>query len=63
MKILQINGVIHQGSTGEIVDAINDYLDEKGIKSIEHVMELEKNFQMVINFVIDLNRHYIEDVL
>ncbi len=33
MKILQINGVIHQGSTGEIVDSINSYLD---VKNIEH---------------------------
>ena len=31
MKILQINGVIHQGSTGEIVDAINNYLKEKNM--------------------------------
>ena len=31
MKVLQINGVSHQGSTGKIVDSINRYLESKGV--------------------------------
>ena len=30
MRVLQINGVIHQGSTGNIVDAITDYVRSQG---------------------------------
>ena len=30
MKVLQINGVIHQGSTGNIVDAITKYVRLQG---------------------------------
>lgn len=62
MKVMHINCVIHVGSTGRIIDEIIDYSNKINITS-EICYGVGKKQTKLLNFVIDMNKLYIEEYL